>query len=113
MERGLAYPEIGLHFLEMSKRMGTSILEPYFWKSKMQAIGFTNITEIPFKVPLGPWPKDKTLKEVGRIERVHVPEALERCVLRGFTSVLGGDYNELQVIIACACQERAQGSEDV
>ena len=105
MEYGPAYLEIGVHFLEMSRRMGTSILEPYSWKSKMQAIGFTNVTEIPFKVPLGPWPKDKTLKEVGKIESVHVPEALEAFALRGFTSILGVDYDDLQILIARVREE--------
>ena len=70
-----------------------------------QAIGFTNITEIPFEVPLRLAPRDKTLESEGRIELVHVPEALKPCVLLGVTSVLGVDYNEFQALLACARKE--------
>ena len=96
---GPTYLEIGELLLEMSEKMQTSILEPLSWKQKMEAAGFTNVKQYNHKVPLGPWPKHKRLKKIGAIELVHVPEALEPCILRGFTQVLGGDLNHLQVML--------------
>ena len=105
MSLGPAYFEIGQLFLQMSEAMGTSIMAPFQWKKQMQDLGFVNVTEVVRKVPLGPWPKNKTLKEIGSLELAQVPEALEPCVLRGFTGVLGGDINELQVLLATARKE--------
>ena len=89
----------------MSERMGTSILAPFEWKRQLEQLGFVNIKQVVRKVPLGPWPKDRELKKIGLLELVQVPEALEPCVLRGFTSVLGGNYDELQVLLAAARKE--------
>ena len=105
MQLGPAYFEIGQLFLQMSEKMGTSILAPVEWKRQLGELGFVSIKEIVRKVPLGPWPRDRGLKTIGTLELVHVPQALEPCVLRGFTSVLGGDYNELQVLLATARKE--------
>ena len=105
MSLGPSYFEIAQLLLQMSEVMGTSILAPFQWKQQMQDLGFVNVREIVRKIPLGPWPKNKTLKEIGSLELAQVPEALEPCVLRGFTGVLGGDVNELQVLLATARKE--------
>lgn len=43
----------------------------------IRAAGFTNIHEDLFKTPIGAWPKDARLKEVGRVNGEHWSSGLE------------------------------------
>ncbi|KAL8638409.1 MAG: hypothetical protein Q9228_004440 [Teloschistes exilis] len=56
----------------------------------MRDAGFQDVQEIRYKLPIGPWPKDKFLIE----------EGLEAFTLRLFTQVLGWQQEEVQVLLA-------------
>jgi SAM-dependent methyltransferase len=62
--------------------------------------GFVDVEEHLFKWPLGPWPKDKKLKEIGIWARAHVDLGLENWTLRLLTSVLG--WSSEKVLLLCA-----------
>lgn len=54
-----------------------------------------------FKIPVGPWPKDKRLKTLGRYQRLVWEESLEMWTMMLYTSVLGvGAYHSLDELIA-------------
>lgn len=46
--------------------------------------------------PVGSWPKNPRLKEIGRVGKVSIIEAVEPYTLALFTRVLGYSYEEAQ-----------------
>ncbi|KAL2004086.1 hypothetical protein VTN02DRAFT_306 [Thermoascus thermophilus] len=51
--------------------------------------GFTNISEEVFKMPIGTWPKDRRLKEIGALMTLDIAEGVEGFTLVPFIEVLG------------------------
>jgi SAM-dependent methyltransferase len=51
--------------------------------------GFVDVEECSFKVPIGPWPADSGLKNIGRFQRLVWDESLEMWAMMLFTKVLG------------------------
>ncbi|KAJ5253158.1 hypothetical protein N7489_003568 [Penicillium chrysogenum] len=45
--------------------------------SAIEKAGFVDKHEERYKIPLGPWPKDKLLKEAGHLQYAHWNAALE------------------------------------
>lgn len=60
----------------------------------------TKVTNLTGQIPIGPWPKDPKLKEIGRYELIQVMEAAEAVALQLFTSVLGWKVDEVRILIA-------------
>lgn len=52
------------------------------------------------QVPIGPWPKDRKLKEMGMYHREHIIACIEPFTLALFTRVLGWSKERTQGIIA-------------
>ena len=100
-----AYLEAARLFFEMSAKMGTPLEAPRSWKGIMQDVGFVGVTEVIYKMPMGPWAKDRRLKQIGAIERASLLEGFEAYMLRGYTQVLGGDPDTLQILLARARRE--------
>jgi len=55
----------------------------------MKEAGFTAIKEYPFKLPLGSWPRDPKMKEIGTFNLMMTDGSLEGFALYLFTRVLG------------------------
>jgi hypothetical protein len=51
------------------------------------------------QVPIGSWPKDKRLKEIGRFERAQALDAVESHTLAVYTRILGYSFDQTQVVI--------------
>ena len=66
----------------------------------MNKTGFVNLKERKFKTPIGTWPKDKKLKEIGLFNLANMNEGLEGFSLRLFKMVLGYTAEEVQLLIA-------------
>jgi SAM-dependent methyltransferase len=62
--------------------------------------GFEEVKEVVFKVPVGSWPKDKKLKEIGRFYKVSLEEGLDSITLRLLTHFLGYSPEEAKVLNA-------------
>lgn len=58
-------------------------------KDGMIKAGFAGVTTHYFKLPIGPWPRDKHLKNVGRYQRLVWEESLEMWLMMLYTKVLG------------------------
>ena len=52
------------------------------------------------KVPIGPWPKDPKLKEIGGVQYFQELQAVDSYTSGIFTQVLGWEETEIQVFIA-------------
>lgn len=55
---------------------------------------------ISLKVPVGPWPRDKKMKEIGRFQQYQQISAVEAYTPALFTRVLGWDKVEVDILIA-------------
>lgn len=99
--------EVKRMFWEMGEKMGTSVEAPKLFKQQLIEAGFVDVVENVIKVPQGPWPKDKRLKKIGAFENYSLSMGLEAYLMRGYTSVMGGDPNQLQLIVAQTRKELA------
>ena len=70
----------------------------------MLEAGFEDVVEKKYKWPIGPWPRNKKLKELGSYVRAHVELGLENWTFRPFTA-LGWSLEEIQVLLANSRRE--------
>ncbi|KAJ5296612.1 uncharacterized protein N7443_007505 [Penicillium atrosanguineum] len=64
-------------FIRCSERAGRSLRTHETMRSAIEKAGFVDIREEKYKIPLGPWAKDKLLKEAGHLQFAHWNAALE------------------------------------
>lgn len=102
-----AFVEFVKTFFRISEAIGASATAPLHYKERMERAGFVDIQQSIFKIPEGPWPKDKKLKQIGAFEKANLDEGLEALIIRGYTQVLGGDAHTAQVMMAKVRQELA------
>lgn len=69
-------------------------------KGYMEDAGFVNVTERIFYTPIGPWPKNRHLREVGLYWRAVLMEGLEAIALGPMTRGLGWNKEEISVYLA-------------
>jgi hypothetical protein len=90
--------------IEVGKRMGRTQELMYFMYDWMHDVGFQDIVEKRYQSPLGPWPKDPKLKELGVGARANADAGLEDWCLAPLMGVLGWSYEQVQAHIAKARQ---------
>jgi hypothetical protein len=66
----------------------------------LEEAGFVNIEKEVFELPMGPWSKDKRLKEVGLFHREQFLQGLHGIALGLLGRVSGWSHDEIQVCIA-------------
>lgn len=64
-------------FLKCSEKGGRSLRTQETMRNAMEEAGFVDAHESLFKIPLGPWAKNKTLKEAGQLQYAHWSAAIE------------------------------------
>jgi len=69
-------------------------------KQRMVDAGFVDVHEKVVKVPVGPWPKDPKMKEIGRYQREHMAMGIEPYTLGFIGKVLGWSEAECRILIA-------------
>lgn len=65
----------------------------------MRDAGFINVVVQEIKAPIGPWPKDKRLREAGVYGLVGMIDGLTGLSLRVFTQILGWSLNEMEALL--------------
>ncbi|KAH6867810.1 S-adenosyl-L-methionine-dependent methyltransferase [Thelonectria olida] len=70
------------------------------WAQKMKEAGFVDVKQVIHKIPIGPWPKDADLKEIGRFQALQEAKVIDSYTPGLFTRVLGWNSAEVQVFIA-------------
>jgi ubiquinone/menaquinone biosynthesis C-methylase UbiE len=68
-------------------------------EEKLQQAGFVDITEKKFIWPIGAWPKDPYLKDLGRWGERNWSEGIEGWVMALYTRLLGWSYEEVQAFV--------------
>lgn len=67
---------------------------------RMRDAGFVDVAEKVVKVPIGPWPRDPRMKEIGRYQREHMAMGIEPYTLGFIGKILGWSEEECRVLIA-------------
>ncbi|KAH7119328.1 S-adenosyl-L-methionine-dependent methyltransferase [Dactylonectria macrodidyma] len=91
-----------------SKRAFT-IVEDGTLETSMMAAGFADIEEHDFKMPVGPWPMDLRLKEIGSYILAALDNDLEGFVLRPAIELLGWSEEEALLFVARLRTEMRSG----
>ena len=53
-----------------------------------------------FKIPMGPWPRDPVLKQIGMMNLAQMVEGLEAFTAKIFVDILGWSKEETDVFLA-------------
>lgn len=76
-------------FIEAGEIFGKTFRIAGLAKGYMQEAGFQNVTEERFKLPVGPWSKDKRLKKLGMWNLAHCEEGIEGWAMALLTRIMG------------------------
>jgi hypothetical protein len=85
---------------EAASSVGISLKIADEFFNLLEAAGFANIEKETFKLPMGPWPKDKRLKEVGLFHREQFLQGLHGIALGLLGRASRWSQDEIQVCIA-------------
>ncbi|KAH7007181.1 UMTA methyltransferase family protein [Ilyonectria destructans] len=70
------------------------------WQEKLRRAGFVEVQQQVHKIPIGAWPKDPKLKEIGKIQAVQESRVIDSYTPALFSRVLGWSGEEIQALIA-------------
>ncbi|KAL3476804.1 S-adenosyl-L-methionine-dependent methyltransferase [Aspergillus californicus] len=87
-------------FIAAGEKFGKTFQTAELAKGYMQEVGFQNVTEQRFKLPIGPWSKDAKLKKLGMWNLVHCEQGIEGWAMALLTRVMGWTFTEVQVFLA-------------
>lgn len=87
-------------FIEAGDKLGKTFKIADEAAKLIKEAGFTDVEERWYKLPVGPWTKDKKLKEIGRYNLLYCLEGCEGWALYLLTRVMEWKLAEVQVFIA-------------
>ena len=91
-------------------KMGmTGRIDPEKLASQMREAGFINVQIKPYKMPIGPWPKNKQLKEAGIFGLAALLNGMQGLSMKVFTNFLGWSVAQLEVYLAAVRKELKRG----
>ncbi|KAL1998704.1 hypothetical protein VTN02DRAFT_5711 [Thermoascus thermophilus] len=97
-------PEWSRTFLEKlneaNVRSGTRLDAATELKQHMIDAGFVDVQDVVFKLPLGPWPDDPKMKEIGRLRGLAMNQGVEGYSLALYSRYLGWSADEVRVLLA-------------
>ncbi|KAF7585875.1 hypothetical protein BBP40_009950 [Aspergillus hancockii] len=85
---------------EACLRIGQTMDPAPHMKGWVEDAGFTSVDEQTFPLPLGSWPKDQRLKEIGRFNAVNFVEGVDAFTASLLPEVLGWRQEEVIVLNA-------------
>jgi SAM-dependent methyltransferase len=97
---GHIFYESSARYIEAGEKMGKTFQILDHQKEYIDRAGLINTVEKRYKMPLGPWPKDEKLKEIGRWHLLEAYQGVEGWTLALFTRVLGWSYEQVQLYLA-------------
>ncbi|KAH7185148.1 S-adenosyl-L-methionine-dependent methyltransferase [Fusarium flagelliforme] len=102
VQEGSAIDEWGKFFIEGGKKLGRTftIIDDDLQQKGMEEAGFVDIKTWDFKAPVGAWPKDPKMQEIGRFGHAAMDQDLEGFVLYMASFVLG--WSQEEVLVYCS-----------
>ncbi|KAK0726157.1 S-adenosyl-L-methionine-dependent methyltransferase [Lasiosphaeris hirsuta] len=101
------------YIVEATGRIGTEPSPGPRLEACIRAAGFRNVTKRQFKIPLGAWPKDLALRQVGALYLTQMLEGLEGFSLRLMCDVLGWKDDEVRELLAKVRAEFVSGRHHI
>ncbi|KAH8884102.1 S-adenosyl-L-methionine-dependent methyltransferase [Thozetella sp. PMI_491] len=98
---GTAMGQFGIIFTEGGRKMGRSmtVLEDGIQRKAIEEAGFVDIEEDNFKTPIGGWPKDPRLNEIGQFQHLATARDMEGSMLY-IAAMQGWSPEEVSVYVA-------------
>jgi hypothetical protein len=87
-------------FAEAGERMGRTFQIYGQMKQHISDVGYVDVVEQTWNVPIGGWAADSTLKSVGMYTLLYLEESLEGFALYMLKHIMGWEYEEIQVLVA-------------
>ncbi|RDW59196.1 hypothetical protein BP5796_12120 [Coleophoma crateriformis] len=86
-------------FIGAGEKMGRTFLVAERAKKLLEEAGFVDVVEHTVKVPIGDWPQDSKMKELGRWNLLFLTVGLESMGMYMLMHVLGWEYAEVQAYL--------------
>jgi SAM-dependent methyltransferase len=86
--------------MEACQKIGRTLDPAPSMEQWVKDAGFVNVKVETFKLPIGSWPKDPRLKEIGTLMGVNFTEGVEAFTAALFADVLGWSQEEIMVLNA-------------
>ncbi|KAI9815379.1 MAG: hypothetical protein M1832_005518 [Thelocarpon impressellum] len=100
MEKATCITEWQTIIDETTAKIGKRLRVAADQKQHLIDAGFEDVSEDVYKLPIGGWPKDPRLKELGRYEQVQMIDAVEPASLALFTRILEWDRVRTEALLA-------------
>ncbi|KAK2875131.1 hypothetical protein FQN49_001757 [Arthroderma sp. PD_2] len=110
MERAKIIPHYLANLHKASAMFGKSMTEVGTWPDRMVKAGFKDVQVQILTLPIGTWPKDAKLKEIGKFQQVQVLQAVDSYTPALYTRVLGWtreEVNNLCTQVRAELQDRS------
>jgi len=101
------------HCCEGMKRFGLNPHVPATVADLLTAAGFTNVRVQVFNVPIGRWPRNRTLKEIGMYWQACIEDFLQAAGLGLLVKALGWSRDEVEVFLVDVRKSLGRGYEGV
>ena len=88
------------YLIEACEKLGRTMDPAPKFTEWATAAGFESIKEQRFRLPIGSWPKDERLKEIGTLMSINFQEGVSAFTTVLFTDVLGWSREEVEVFNA-------------
>lgn len=85
---------------EAAEKYNRPIPQHTEYRAMFEKAGFVDVREVFLKSPSNPWPKDKTLKEIGKFQLLALLDGLEGVSIGLMTRGLDWKAEEVQVLLA-------------
>uniref|UniRef100_A0A4E9EH12 Carboxylic ester hydrolase n=1 Tax=Gibberella zeae TaxID=5518 RepID=A0A4E9EH12_GIBZA len=105
-----ALVEMMEHLTVACEKIGRTMDPAPSFKQWVGEAGFESVKEDRFKLPIGPWPKDERLKEIGTLMGINMIEGVAAFTAVLFTEVLGWSRERVELFNARVRQASRQRS---
>lgn len=92
------FVELMRHLHAACEKFGRPLNQSSLLRRWFEDAGFTVVDEQRFKMPVGVWPKDRKLKEIGALNAINIVEGVEAFTAVPFTEVLGWTKEEVDIL---------------
>ncbi|KAL1953628.1 hypothetical protein VTO42DRAFT_2414 [Malbranchea cinnamomea] len=96
----LAMVQNDILVIEAADRLGRTACPGPHLKGWMEQAGFTNITEKCYKLPIGPWPRDPRMKEIGSWNQLQFLQGAEAWSMTLLMQAYGWTAEQVQAQVA-------------
>ncbi|EEQ35411.1 conserved hypothetical protein [Microsporum canis CBS 113480] len=98
MERAGILPGYVANLHKASALFGKSMTEAGSWPARMVRAGFRSVQVQILTLPIGTWPKDDEMKEVGKFQQVQALQAVDSYTPALYTRVLNWSWEEVDTL---------------